>query len=62
MVLQAFSEQMQDWLQGYLVHKKQPPPQDRHMALETDTTVGSYGGDVSYERGTPVLSFPQHKS
>jgi len=45
-------------LQGYLAHKKTPtplgPPQDlRHRA-----TVRSYGGGVSYERGTPVRSAP----
>jgi len=42
-------------LQGYLVHKKAPPP--------STLCLGSYGGPrglgVSYERGTPVLQGTQ---
>ena len=43
-------------VQGHLAHKKQPtplglPPGPRHRP-----TVGSYGGAVSYRRGTPVTS------
>ena len=41
-------------LQGFLVHKKHPPPQDHHGSLGIGPTVGSYGGAVSRERGTPV--------
>jgi hypothetical protein len=42
-------------IQGYLAHKKQttlpgPPKDPRHRP-----TVGSWGGALSYERGTPVL-------
>ena len=35
-----------------------PLPQDHHRTLDRPT-VGSEGGAVSYERGTPVLSFPE---
>ena len=43
-------------LQVYLAQKKHPPPYDRHSSpgIGLLLTVGSYGGDVSYERGTPV--------
>jgi len=41
-------------LQGYLAHKKHPPPR----TLQWDYTYGPIavlgGGAVSYERGTPV--------
>ena len=41
-------------VQGYLAHKKHPPPRTPHKDY-----LGSYGGPggggaVSYERGTPV--------
>ena len=37
-------------VQGYLAHKKTPNPLDHHRAHRP--TAGSYGGVVSYERGT----------
>ena len=36
-------------VQGYLAHKKHPPPWDHHRSL-------CYGGGGSYERGTPVFT------
>ena len=41
-------------LQGYLAHKKHPPSLRPPYGPRDRPTVGSYGGDVSYERGTPV--------
>jgi hypothetical protein len=38
-------------MQGYLAHKKHPPPLGPPYYR---ATVGSYGGGGSYERGTPV--------
>ena len=42
-------------IQGYLAHKKQPPPQDPTVGL----CLGPYGGlrevAISYKRGTPVF-------
>ena len=42
------------WLQGYLAHKKHPPPLGPPQVPRHIATVGSYGEGVSYERGTPV--------
>jgi hypothetical protein len=43
-------------LQGYLAHKKQPPPLGQSYDPWYGPTVGSYQeGGVSYERGTLVL-------
>ena len=41
-------------LQGYLAHKKQITPLGPPQGLRHSLTVGSLGGAVSYERGTPV--------
>jgi len=41
-------------VQGYLAHKKTPPPLGPPYDPRHDYTVGSYGVAVSYERGTPV--------
>ena len=41
-------------LQGYLAHKKQPPPLGPPQEPRHGPTVGSYGGAGSYERGAPV--------
>ena len=40
-------------VQGYLAHKKQPPPLGPPYDLGYSPTVGSWEGGVSYERGTP---------
>ena len=42
-------------LRGYLAHKKPPPPQDHPWVPRHRATVGSYGAEGSYERGTPVV-------
>jgi len=42
-------------LQGYLAHKKQRSTLGAPCAPRYSPTVGSWGGAVSYERGTPVL-------
>ena len=44
--------------QGYLAHKKQLPPLGPPYGPKHIPAVGSYGGAVSYERGTPVGSTP----
>ena len=41
-------------LQGYLAHKKTPPPQGPPQEPMQGPTVGYYGLAVSYKRGTPV--------
>ena len=41
-------------VQGYLAHKKTPPPLGPPYNPRHGYTVGSYGVAVSYERGTPV--------
>ena len=41
--------------QGYLVHKKSPSPLGPPQVPRLRATVGSYGGAISYERGTPVI-------
>ena len=41
-------------VQGYLAHKKQPPPVGPPYSPGHNPTVGSLGGAVSYERGAPV--------
>ena len=41
-------------LQGYLAHKKPPPPLGPPYGRRHRATVRSYGESVSYERGTPV--------
>ena len=41
-------------LQGDLAHKKQDTPLGPPQGPRHSPTVGSYGGDVSYERGSPV--------
>ena len=41
-------------LQGYLAHKNPPPSLWPPYGTRQRATVGSYGGVVSYERGTPV--------
>ena len=38
-------------IQGYLAHKKSPPPPGRTQGPGHRPTVGSYVGGVSYERG-----------
>ena len=35
-----------NWLQGYLAHKKHPPPQDHHRFLGIGLLQGSTGGGV----------------
>ena len=40
--------------QGYLAHKKHPPPKDTTVALCLGTYDGPKGVGVSYERGTLV--------
>ena len=42
-------------LQGYLARKKLRPPQDPKGPRQSPI-AGSYGGAVSYERGTPVFT------
>ena len=42
------------YIQGYLAHKKQPTPLGPPLEPRRGPTVGSYGGAVSYEHGTPV--------
>ena len=41
-------------MQGYLAHRKQPPPLGPPWDPRCSPTVGSWEGCVSYERGTPV--------
>ena len=41
-------------VQGYLAHKKQPPPLGKLLGPRLSPTVGSSEGVVSYERGAPV--------
>ena len=41
-------------LQGYLAHGTTPTPLGPPEVPRHRTTVGSYGGGVSYERGTHV--------
>ena len=45
-------------LQGYLAHKKLCPPLGPTQGPRRRRSVGSYGGAVSYERGTPVRGAP----
>ena len=45
-------------LQGYLAHKKQPPPQEPTVALCRGIYGDPRGVGVSYERGTPVAPSP----
>ena len=40
--------------QGYLAHKKTPTPLGPPYDPRHRPTVGSHGGAVSYERGTPA--------
>ena len=40
--------------QGYLAHKKQPPPRGLPKGPRPSLTVWSWGGAGSYGRGTPV--------
>jgi hypothetical protein len=42
--------------QGYLAHKKLPPPLGPPYDPRYSRTVGSLEGGVSHERGTPVLT------
>ena len=44
-------------VQGYLAHKKHPPPLGPPQG--PIPTVGSWGGAVSYDQNTPVLVFAQ---
>ena len=37
------------FIQGYLAHKKQPPPLGPPYDLRNSPTLGSYEGGVSYE-------------
>jgi len=46
-------------VQGYLAHKKQPPPLGPPYVPRHSPSVGSQGGAVSYERGTPVSPAPE---
>ena len=41
-------------VQGYLAHKKQPPPLGSQEGPRHSPTVGSWEGRVSYERSNPV--------
>ena len=43
-----------DLVQGHLAHVKQPLPLGPPQGPRHVPTVGSLGGDVSCERGTPV--------
>ena len=45
-------------LQGYLTHKKPPPPQGPPWEPMHGPAVGSYGEGGSYKRGTPVRGTP----
>ena len=49
-------------LQGYLAHKKHPTPLGPPQVPRHRATVGSYGGGVYHERGTPAqccaVNFP----
>ena len=47
---------MQAELQGYFAHEKETPPLELPWCPRHFPTVGSCGGAVSYERGTPVES------
>ena len=40
--------------QGYLAHKKTPPPQDPTVALCLRTYGGAGGQGAPYEQGTPA--------
>ena len=40
--------------EGYLAHKKSCPPHRTSIGPRHSPTVGTWGGAVSYERGTPV--------
>ena len=44
-------------IQGYLAHQKQPPSLGPPYSPRHTLTVGSQGGYVSYEKGTPVGGF-----
>jgi hypothetical protein len=44
-------------LQGYLAHKKHPPPLGPPQGPRRSPTVGSCGGAVSYEQGIPAGSY-----
>ena len=41
-------------VQGYLAHEKRPPPLGPPGGPGHSLAVGSWGGALSYERGTPV--------
>jgi len=41
-------------LQGYIAHKKQPPPRTYIRTMSRAIWWPYGGGGVSYERGTPV--------
>jgi hypothetical protein len=43
--------------QGYLAHKKQPPPRTLQKDCVWGPMVAPGRGGVSYERGTPVAGF-----
>jgi hypothetical protein len=44
------------FLQGYLAHKKPPPPQGPPQGSRRRPSVGSWGEAVSSEQGSPVCS------
>ena len=52
-LLQAFLDEIKK-VQGYLAHKKHLPSLGPPYGPGHSPIVGSYGGAVSYERGTPV--------
>ena len=49
-------------IQGYLAHKKPPPPLGPPQGPMHRTTVGSYGGAVSYERGNQFPDIRRRRS
>ena len=54
----VLADVMSDPVQGYLAHQKQPLSLGPLQGPRHIPAVGSSGGAVSYERGTPVR--PQH--
>ena len=42
------------WIEGYLAHKKLPPPLEPRKGPRHRPTLKSWEEALSYERGTPV--------
>ena len=47
-------------VQGYLTHKKTPPPRTQQWVYAYGPVEVLGGGVISYERGSPVLALTWH--